>query len=83
MTKKTAIILCYLIVLMLFALTGCNYQVFDTTYNYDYAIIEMPTGEIIKGEIDKWTDYEGEQLQIVIDGVTYLTHAENVVMVKK
>ena len=27
-----------------------------------------------------WCDYEGDQLQVVIDGVTYLVHSSNIVM---
>lgn len=73
-----------LTVAMMFILAGCgNQQIFDATYTFDYAIIELPNHEIIEGEIDSWLDYDGEQLQIVIDGVTYLTHSENVVMVAR
>lgn len=71
-----------LVVITVFALVGCgNQQIFDTTYTFDYAIIKLPNGEIVEGEIESWTDYEGEQLQIVIDKTTYLTHSENVVMI--
>lgn len=73
-----------LTMIMMFSLIGCgNQQIFDATYTFDYAIIEMPNGEIVEGEVDSWNDYEGEQLQIKIDGVTYLTHSENVVMIAK
>lgn len=63
-------------------LTSCNYQVIDTTYGYDYAYIELPTGEIIEGEVDSWMDYEdGDQLQVVIDGNTYLVHSSDCALV--
>ena len=76
-------ILCIVLVaMMLLVCVGCgNQQIFDTTYTFNYAIIEAPNGEIIEGEVDSWNDYEGEQLQIEIDGVTYLTHSENVLMI--
>lgn len=66
-------------------LGGCgNKDLFDTTYNYDYAIIQLPNGEIIEGKVEKWTDYEdGDQLQITIDGVIYLVHSNNVSLMKK
>ena len=68
--------------LMIISLTGCgNQQLFDTTFTFDYAIIALPNGEVVEGDIDSWNDYDGEQLQIVIDGTTYLTHSENVVMI--
>lgn len=80
MKKKILAIL--LVVMTMFSLMGCgNQQMFDATYYFDYAIIELPNGEVVEGEIDSWNDYDGEQLQIVIDGVTYLTHSENVVMI--
>lgn len=75
-------ILCVVLAVLMFVLVGCgNQQIFDTTYTFNYAIIEAPNGEIIEGEVDSWNDYEGEQLQIKIDGVTYLTHSENVLMI--
>lgn len=81
MKKILAIMLA---MIMMTGLIGCgNQQIFDATYTFDYAIIELPNGEIIEGEVDSWNDYDGEQLQIVIDGVTYLTHSENVVMIAK
>lgn len=73
-----------LAMIMTVSLIGCgNQQLFDATYTFDYAIIELPNGEIVEGKVDTWNDYEGEQLQIKIDGVTYLTHSENVVMIAK
>lgn len=66
-------------------LGGCgNKDLFDTVYNYDYAIIQLPNGEIIEGKVEKWTDYEdGDQLQITIDGVIYLVHSNNISLMKK
>ena len=78
-------ILCVVVASVLFGglLTGCNMQLVDTTFSYDTAQIQMPDGTVVSGKIDSWRDYEdGDQLQIVIDGVTYLTHAENVVLIK-
>lgn len=60
-----------LVLLLLLSLAGCNYTVFDITYNFDRAIISLPDGELISGEVEAWTDYEGDQLQIVIGGTTY------------
>lgn len=49
-------------------LTGCgNYQVIDTVYTYNYAIIQLPNGEIVEGKVQSWADYDGEQLQVKID----------------
>ena len=66
-------------------LGGCvNKDFIDTVYNYDYAIIQLPNGEIIEGKVEKWADYEdGDQLQITIDGVIYLVHSNNASLIRK
>ena len=81
MKKFVCIILVIVTVLTLFA--GCNRQIFDTTYAFDRAIIKLPNGEIVEGKVSSWCDYDGEAIQIVIDGVTYYTQTNNVVMIKE
>ena len=76
MIKKTI----FAVVLTTTMLVGCNRQIVDFTYSYNYAIIKMPDGSIVDGKVQSWADYEGEQLQIVIDGNTYLANSVNVVM---
>ena len=78
MKKKIAAILVAMMTMC--ALAGCNYNTLDTTYTYRYAIIALPDGTIVKGEVEKWKDYEGEQLQVTINGQTYLTSSFNCVM---
>lgn len=64
-------------------LTGCNYQMIDTTYKFDRAIISLPNGEVVEGKVESWTDYEdGDQIQVKIDGKTYLVHSEDIVLIK-
>lgn len=60
-----------------------NQDMFDTTYTFDKAIIKLPNGEIIEGEVENWTDMSSypTQMQIKIDGVTYLTDVSNVVLI--
>lgn len=72
-----------LITLLMLALTGCgNYDMIDNTYAFDRAIIQLQTGEIIEGKVDSWTDYEdGDQIQVKIDGVTYLVHISNATLI--
>lgn len=67
---------------LLVSLTACNKQVIDLTYSYSWAQIKMPDGSIVEGKVDSWTDYEGEQVQVTIDGTTYLVSSINLVMKK-
>lgn len=66
------------------ALCGFNYNIFDTTYDFDEAMIALPNGETVIGEVESWTDFEdGDQIQVKVNGITYLTHATNVVLIDK
>ena len=39
---------------------------------------------MIEGKIDSWTDYEdGDQIQVVINGTTYLVHSTNIVLIQE
>lgn len=78
------IICLLLVVLMMVGLfCGCgNMQMIDMTYSYEYAYIALPNGEVVEGRVSSWADYaDGDVVQVVIDGKTYLTHYENVVLV--
>ena len=72
---------------MALLLTGCvesNYQTVDTTYRFDRAQIKMPDGTYISGKVEQWRDYEdSDQLQVTIDGKTYLTGGENIVLISE
>lgn len=76
------IIAIFLVLLVIIFTTGCNRQMVDLTYKYDRAIIELPNGEIIEGDVESWRDYEdGDQIQVKIDGVQYLVHSSDVVLI--
>lgn len=85
--KLHRIKLIFATVLLVFAIgvcicTGCNMNVIDLTYSYNYAYIKLQNGEVIEGPVSSWRDYEdGDQLQVTIDGVTYLVHASNCTLV--
>lgn len=65
-------------------MTGCNKQLVDMTYSYEYAIIYLPNGEVVEGKVTSWTDYEdGDQLQVKINGKMYLVHSSNVVLISE
>lgn len=82
MKKYIAIVLAAVLLVGILILAGCNKQLVDLTYSYEYAIIALPNGEIVEGKVSSWTDFEdGDQLQIKIDGKTYLVHSSNVVLI--
>ena len=71
-----------LILASLTVLTGCNKQMVDLTYSYERAILSLPNGEIVEGKVSSWTDFEdGDQIQVRIDGKTYLVHSSNIVLI--
>ena len=75
---------CLIIALMMvLALTGCNRAVYDTAFKFDYAIIELQNGEVVEGKVESWLDFEdGDQIQVKVDGVTYLVHSCNCTLIK-
>lgn len=69
--------------MLITTLSSCgNRQFFDATYTFEKAMLVLPNGNVVSGKLSSWRDYEdGDQIQVVIDGVTYLTHVSNVVMI--
>lgn len=65
-----------------FGLGGCgNKQWMDTTYTFNRAIIETANG-VIEGKVESWTDYEdGDQIQVKVNGKTYLVHSSKVTLI--
>lgn len=80
--KKRVFCLLFALI-MLLALSACgNRQLIDTTYTFNKAIISLPNGTVVEGKVTSWKDYEdGDQIQVAIDGTTYLLHASNVALV--
>ena len=82
MKKIIAFLLAMILMLSVALLAGCNKQMVDLTYSYEYAIIGLPNGEVVEGKVTSWTDFEdGDQIQVKIDGKTYLVHSSNVVLI--
>ena len=96
--KIKGIIIGLLCLIGLFAISGCdtngcalnsctcfgNKQMFDFNYSFNYAIIQLPDGKIVEGTIDTWNDYEdGDQIQVKINGVTYLVHSSKCVLMSR
>lgn len=81
MKKLISIIM---IIVICLSMVGCNKQLFDTTYSFDRAIISLPNGEVIEGKVESWKDFEdGDQIQVRINGKTYLVHSMNVALISE
>lgn len=73
----------YAIFTNIYSVTAGNKQAFDLKYNFEKAICYM-NGEKIEIEIDKWNDYDGEQIQIIgKDGNVYLISSFNTILIGK
>jgi len=72
-TRKALMTTALFSTLSLSTLTACNYTFIDVHYYYNKAIIfDGNTATIV--EISEWTDYDGEQIQIITkDGLLLLT----------
>lgn len=86
------------IILIILALVGCVYlgfrhlsnvvfkgnkQVLDTNFNFNKCITYLGN-EKIEIDVDKWNDYEGEQIQVADkNGNVYLLSSFNTMLVKE
>ena len=71
-----------LLLTMALGSAGCNKQMVDLTFSYERAILVLPNGEVVEGRVTSWTDFEdGDQIQVKIDGKTYLVHSSNIVLI--
>lgn len=67
----------------IYSRTVGNKTAIDTKYNYEKAIINI-NGETKEIEIDTWSDYDGEQIQIIAkDGKVYLVSSFNTILIGK
>lgn len=65
----------------IYSRTAGNKTAVDLKYNYTKAIIYV-NGKEIQLDIDTWSDYEGEQIQIISkDGTVYLVSSFNTILI--
>lgn len=82
--KKNKKILAGLIMGLALLLAGCDcsVEIIDEPY-YTYALIELPTGQIVEGEIEEHFVFgKSGTVDVTINGITYRTHSENVCLMK-
>ena len=80
--KKNKKLLAGLIMGLALLCGGCgNRDYIDTVQTYNYAIMEMPDGRIVAGDVKQWRDYEGDVVQVRMhDDTVYYIHTNNVVL---
>jgi len=78
---KVFAIITFVVLSVTMILSGCNRQIIDTTYKFNYAYVELGNGTIIEGKCDSWLDYEdSDMVQVTIDGEVYYSHSSNIVL---
>ena len=83
MKKKALIGLIAGLAMMIVGCTNGGYDIIDTTWTYERAIMKLPNGEVIDGRVQNWRDYDGDVVQVKIDGNTYYVHMENIVLISE
>ena len=67
----------------IFSRTVGNKTAIDMKFKFDKAIISL-NGEKLELDIDTWSDYDGEQIQIITkDGQVYLVSSFNTILIGK
>lgn len=77
--KNNILKILVIIVFITICSTGCNYQIIDTHYTYNEIICNYD-GNKFTLKVDKWTDYDGEQIQVKSGSDTYLLSANKCYM---
>lgn len=85
MNKKKIIAVVALLAVCCGSLCACgNKDMWDTVYTFDEAIVRLADDTIVRGKVQSWKDYEdGDQVQVKIDGVTYLVHSTDCSLIAK
>lgn len=68
--KKLSILV---LAIMMLSLAGCG----QGTANVDvgkWAVIKLPNENIVEGEIESLTRWSSNNMEVVIDGITYCIH---------
>ena len=75
----------FIAVCIVLGLSGCgNMDMFDTNFTFNKAYVHWPDGTMKVIDIKQWSDYAGEQIQIIgKDGNIYLVNSVNSVLVRE
>ena len=80
--KIKRITLIAVLIIAMFSFCGCNKQIIDTTWKFDRAVVNLTSDRVVEGKVQSWGEFDGsDMIQVKIDGVVYLTHSSNVVLI--
>lgn len=80
MRKRIALALVMVIAALLLA-SCCNKDSLNSVDTYYEAVIGMPDGTVVCGEVQTWNRHSYcDILKVKIDGVTYVVHSSDVVL---
>lgn len=82
MKRLLALMLVLIMVVGLLCACG-NRTMLNVTYTYERAMVALPNGEVVEGKVEKWTDWEDGTVKVFIDGKSYYTHSENVILISE
>ena len=78
--KKKILALLATITVCVTCLTGCNQQIIDLNLKFDKALVKVGE-EWVNVEVEKWNDYDGEQLQLILkDGTVMIVCSVNCIL---
>ena len=81
MNKK---ILCIILgIIMILSMCACNYNFFDTSWDFQYAYLTLPDGSIKEVEIDSWSEDSTSVTIKSEDGNIYCVSMMNCFMTKE
>lgn len=73
-----------LAMLLIFCLTGCGNDESDVNTNTSMsAIVKLPDGSIVTGEVEDSMRWSESSVEVKIDGVIYNIHSLNVAFIKE
>lgn len=76
MTKAKAV----LIAAAMLCPAGCgNHDIIGFQYDFGYAMLKMPNGQVYSGKVESWArSKESDRIRVTIDGIDYVTQYSNV-----
>lgn len=77
--NKILVVIAIIIIIAL-CLTACNKTIVDMKYKFEKAHIRV-NDVWFDVDVDKWCDYDGEQLQLILtDGTVMIIHSRDCIL---